>query len=78
MDMADNGTMTMDEHEAIMEEEGNSSSVSPMLYIALGISLLSFLLAAIALLRGRRSRAGTGLLPEVQVRGLKQVFVRGI
>lgn len=58
MDMADNGTMTMDEHEAIMEEEGNSSSVSPMLYIALGISLLSFLLAAIALLRGRRSRAG--------------------
>jgi uncharacterized protein YcnI len=54
MDMADDGTMTMDEHNAIMEEEGNSSSVSPMLYITLGISLLSFLLAAIALLRGKK------------------------
>lgn len=54
MDMADDGTMTMDEHNAIMEEEGKTASVSPMLYIALGISLLSFLLAAIALLRGKK------------------------
>ena len=53
MDMADDGSMSMDEHNAIMEEQENSS-VSPMLYIALGISLLSFLLAAIALLRGKK------------------------
>lgn len=54
MDMSNSGSMTMDEHNAIMEEEGQSSSTSPMIYIALGISLLSFLLAAIALLRGKK------------------------
>lgn len=54
MDMSNDGSMTMDEHNAIMEEEGQSSSTSPMIYIALGISLLSFLLAAIALLRGKK------------------------
>ncbi|WNS45875.1 YcnI family protein [Paenibacillus sp. MMS20-IR301] len=54
MDMSDGGSMTMDEHQAIMEEEGNNSGTSPMIYIALGISLLSFLLAAIALLRGKK------------------------
>ncbi|WP_238649658.1 DUF1775 domain-containing protein [Paenibacillus piscarius] len=48
------GTMTMDEHEAIVAEENSKASVSPLLYITLGISLVSFLLSAVALLRGRK------------------------
>lgn len=53
MNMGDQDSMSMDEHNAIMEEHDKASGVSPMIYIALGISLLSFLLAAIALLRKR-------------------------
>jgi len=53
MDMGDHASMSMDEHNAMMEEQ-EDSAVSPMIYIALGISLLSFLLAAIALLRGNK------------------------
>lgn len=45
-------TMTMDEHQAIVENEG--ASTSPLIYITLGISLVSFLLSAVALLRGRK------------------------
>ncbi|WP_340022991.1 DUF1775 domain-containing protein [Paenibacillus sp. FSL K6-1096] len=48
------GTMTMDEHQAIVAEENSKASVSPLLYITLGISLVSFLLSAVALLRGRK------------------------
>lgn len=48
------GSMSMEEHEAIMKEEGKSSDVNPMVYIALGISLLSFLIATISILRGRK------------------------
>lgn len=52
---ADTGdSMSMDEHKAIVENLDKSSGTSPLLYIALGISLLSFLLAAISLLRGRK------------------------
>ncbi|WP_379141482.1 YcnI family protein [Paenibacillus sp. sgz500992] len=51
-DMGD--SMSMDEHKAIVEDLDKSSGTSPLLYIALGISLLSFLLAAISLLRGRK------------------------
>lgn len=47
-------SMSMDEHKAIVEDLDKSSGTSPLLYIALGISLLSFLLAAISLLRGRK------------------------
>ncbi|MEK5445407.1 YcnI family copper-binding membrane protein [Paenibacillus sp. FSL R7-0331] len=50
---AHSGSMTMDEHEAIMEN-AESGSTSPMVYITLGISLLAFLLSAIALLRGKK------------------------
>ncbi|AIQ46694.1 hypothetical protein R70723_13055 [Paenibacillus sp. FSL R7-0273] len=50
---AHSGSMTMDEHEAIMENV-ESGSTSPMVYITLGISLLAFLLSAIALLRGKK------------------------
>ncbi|MGN7765036.1 DUF1775 domain-containing protein [Paenibacillus sp. 22594] len=53
MDKGTKDSMSMDEHNAIMEDQNSTSSVSPLLYIALGISLLSFLLAAIGLLRGR-------------------------
>ncbi|MNC10669.1 hypothetical protein D3C75_583360 [compost metagenome] len=53
MDTADQGSMSMDEHNEIMEEHDKTSSVSPLIYIALGISLLSFLLAVIGLLRKR-------------------------
>jgi uncharacterized protein YcnI len=52
MDMG-SGSMTMDEHEAIMEN-AESGSTSPMVYITLGISLLAFLLSAVALLRGKK------------------------
>ncbi|MBW4083072.1 YcnI family protein [Paenibacillus sp. S150] len=54
MNMGGQDSMSMDEHNAIMEDLDQSSGVSPLLYITLGISLLSFLLAAIALLRGRQ------------------------
>ncbi|WP_342410696.1 DUF1775 domain-containing protein [Paenibacillus sp. FSL R10-2778] len=50
---SDNG-MSMEEHNAIMESENNSTSVNPMVYIALGISLLAFLIATISILRGRK------------------------
>lgn len=53
-DTSASGTMTMDEHQAIMDQEDSKASVSPLLYIALGISLVSFLLATVALLRGRK------------------------
>ncbi|NQX43747.1 YcnI family protein [Paenibacillus tritici] len=53
-DKASNDTMTMDEHQAIVDNEGASTGTSPMLYITLGISLVSFLLAAVALLRGKK------------------------
>jgi hypothetical protein len=46
--------MSMEEHNAIMENENNSTSVNPMVYIAVGISLLAFLIAAISILRGRK------------------------
>lgn len=51
MSMDEHGSMTMDEHNEIMD---NTSSTSPLIYIAIGISLLAFLLAAISLLRGRK------------------------
>ncbi|CAM4480474.1 DUF1775 domain-containing protein [Paenibacillus typhae] len=51
---AHSGSMTMDEHEAIMENAEKSGSTSPMVYITLGISLLAFLLSAVALLRGKK------------------------
>lgn len=53
MNMGGQDSMSMDEHNAIMEEQDKASGTSPMIYIALGISLLSFLLAVIALLRKR-------------------------
>jgi uncharacterized protein YcnI len=53
-DMDDHDSMSMDEHKAIVEDLDKSSGTSPLLYIALGISLMSFLLAAISLLRGRK------------------------
>ncbi|WP_379153466.1 YcnI family protein [Paenibacillus sp. sgz5001063] len=46
-------SMSMDEHNAIMGELDTKADVSPLLYITMGISLLSFLLAAIGLLRRR-------------------------
>lgn len=52
--MDDHDSMSMDEHNEIMKDLDTSSSTSPLLYITLGISLLSFLLAAISLLRGRK------------------------
>ncbi|MNW19176.1 hypothetical protein D3C71_2190530 [compost metagenome] len=54
MDMGSNDSMSMDEHNAIMEDVNKSNGTSPLLYITLGISLLSFLLAAISLLRGKK------------------------
>ncbi|UQZ36242.1 hypothetical protein C2I18_23580 [Paenibacillus sp. PK3_47] len=53
MDMGGQGSMTMDEHNKIVEGMDNSST-SPLIYIAIGISLVAFLLAAISLLRGRK------------------------
>ncbi|WP_339315723.1 DUF1775 domain-containing protein [Paenibacillus sp. FSL R10-2734] len=47
-------SMSMEEHNAIMEDEEKSNSVNPMVYIAVGISLLAFLIAAISILRGRK------------------------
>lgn len=55
MDTGNNDSMSMDEHNAIVEDlDKASSSTSPLLYITLGISLVSFLLAAFSLLRGRK------------------------
>ncbi|WP_310832775.1 YcnI family copper-binding membrane protein [Paenibacillus pedocola] len=54
MDMGNGDSMSMDEHNAIMENVDKSTGTSPLLYITLGISLLSFLLAAISLLRGKK------------------------
>ncbi len=54
MDMGNGGSMSMDEHNAIMADVDKSTETSPLLYITLGISLLSFLLAAISLLRGKK------------------------
>jgi uncharacterized protein YcnI len=50
----DHGSMSMDEHNAIVKDMDNNSGTSPLIYIAIGISLLAFLLAAISLLRGRK------------------------
>ncbi|WP_239004855.1 YcnI family protein [Paenibacillus tepidiphilus] len=49
-------TMTMDEHNQIMAEQGNgdTAKISPLVYIALGISLLAFLLSVVGVLRGRK------------------------
>ncbi|WP_151734857.1 YcnI family protein [Paenibacillus tengchongensis] len=49
-------TMTMDEHNQIMAEQGDgeSAKISPLVYIALGISLLAFLLSVVGVLRGRK------------------------
>lgn len=54
MDMGSGDSMSMDEHNAIMADVDKSTDTSPLLYITLGISLLSFLLAAISLLRGKK------------------------
>lgn len=54
MDMGNSDSMSMEEHNAIMEDLDQSTGTSPLLYITLGISLLSFLLAAIGLLRGKK------------------------
>lgn len=54
MDMGNGDSMSMDEHNAIMANVDKSNGTSPLLYITLGISLLSFLLAAISLLRGKK------------------------
>ncbi|HBS45593.1 MAG TPA: hypothetical protein DEA91_16055, partial [Paenibacillus sp.] len=49
-----NDSMSMEEHNAIMKDEEKINSVNPMVYIAVGISLLAFLIAAISILRGRK------------------------
>ncbi|MNO04093.1 hypothetical protein D3C81_2249980 [compost metagenome] len=54
MDMGNGNSMSMDEHNAIMADVDKSTGTSPLLYITMGISLLSFLLAAISLLRGKK------------------------
>ncbi|MNC31086.1 hypothetical protein D3C75_793950 [compost metagenome] len=54
MDMGNGNSMSMDEHNAIMEDVDKSTGTSPLLYITMVISLLSFLLAAISLLRGKK------------------------
>lgn len=54
MDMGGSDSMSMDEHNAIMADVDKSTDTSPLLYITMGIALLSFLLAAISLLRGKK------------------------